>query len=42
MIFIEGDRDDYHLMDKINAREDKYQICEVFSYKSGNRNRSRR
>ena len=24
---------DYHLMDKINAREDKYQICEVVSYK---------
>lgn len=33
MLFIEGDRKDYHLMDKINAREDKYQICEVVSYK---------
>lgn len=33
MLFIEGDRKDYHLMDKINARDDKYQICEVVSYK---------
>lgn len=34
MLFIEGDRKDYHLMDKMNARDDKYQICEVISYKS--------
>lgn len=35
MLFIEGDRRDYHLMDKINSREDKYEICEVASYKIG-------
>lgn len=35
MLFIQGDRNDYHLMDKINSREDKYQICEVISYKEG-------
>lgn len=35
MLFVEGDRKDYHLMDKINARDDKYQICEVISYKKG-------
>lgn len=35
MLFVEGDRKDYHLMDKMNAREDKYQICEVISYKEG-------
>ena len=35
MIFIEGDRDDYHLIDKMKARNDKYQICEVISYKYG-------
>ena len=33
MLFIEGDRKDYHLMDKMNARDDKYQICEAISYK---------
>lgn len=35
MLFVEGDRRDYHLMDKMNAREDKYQICKVISYKKG-------
>lgn len=35
MLFVQGDRRDYHLMDKINAREDKYEICEVISYKKG-------
>ena len=35
MLFVEGDRKDYHLMDKMNAREDKYQICQVISYKEG-------
>lgn len=34
MLFVEGDRKDYHLMDKMNARNDKYQICEVISYKN--------
>lgn len=33
MIYIEGSRRDYHLQDKINAREDKYEICEVLSFK---------
>lgn len=35
MLFVEGDRRDYHLKDKINSREDKYEICEVISYKRG-------
>ena len=35
MLFVQGDRRDYHLMDKINAREDKYEICEIISYKRG-------
>lgn len=35
MLFVQGDRQDYHLMDKITAREDKYEICEVISYKKG-------
>lgn len=34
MLFVQGQRRDYHLMDKINSREDKYEICEVISYKS--------
>lgn len=33
MLLIEGDRKDYHLRDKMNAREDKYEICETISYK---------
>ena len=35
MIFIQGDRRDYHLMDKMNSREDKYEICKILSYKEG-------
>lgn len=35
MLFIEGDRRDYHLKDKINSREDKYEICKIISYKTG-------
>ena len=35
MLFVEGNRRDYHLMDKINSREDKYEICETISYKAG-------
>lgn len=35
MLFVEGERKDYHLQDKISAREDKYEICEVVSYKAG-------
>lgn len=35
MILVEGDRKDYHLKDKINSREDKYEICKTVSYKDG-------
>lgn len=35
MLLIEGDRKDYHLRDKMNSREDKYEICETISYKKG-------
>lgn len=37
MIFIKGDRWDYHLIDKINAREDKYEIDRIVSYKKNMR-----
>ena len=33
MLFIEGARRDYHLKEKIQSREDKYEICESISYK---------
>ncbi len=32
MLLIAGDRRDYHLRDKINSRDDKYEICKVVSY----------
>ena len=32
MILISGDRSDYHLLEKINARDDKYIICETINY----------
>ncbi len=35
LLFIEGDRRDYHLRDKINSREDKYEIQESISYRRG-------
>ena len=35
MLLITGDKSDYHLMEKMNAREDKYEICEVINYKAG-------
>lgn len=35
MLFVEGDHRDYYLIDKLNARKDKYQICKVVSYKKG-------
>lgn len=35
MLFISGDREDYHLMEKINSRDDKYEICEVINFKVG-------
>lgn len=33
MLLIAGDRKDYHLKDKINSREDKYEICAEISYR---------
>lgn len=35
MLFVAGDRQDYHLRDKINSREDKYEICAAVSYRLG-------
>ncbi len=35
MIYIEGDRKDYDLRDKMNSRDDKYEICEIISYHRG-------
>lgn len=35
MILVEGNRKDYHLKDKINSRDDKYEICETVSYRDG-------
>lgn len=35
MLLIAGDRKDYHLRDKINSREDKYEICAEISYRKG-------
>lgn len=42
MLFVEGDRKDYHLIDKMNARDDKYEIGEVISYRRGIRKIKRR
>lgn len=35
MILISGERSDYHLVEKINARDDKYEICETVNYHRG-------
>ena len=35
MLMIYGDRSDYHLMEKMNAREDKYEIKDMMSYRQG-------
>lgn len=35
MLLVAGDRLDYHLRDKINSREDKYEICKIVSYHEG-------
>ena len=35
MLLITGDRHDYHLRDKINSRDDKYEICKIVSYHKG-------
>lgn len=32
MLFIDGNRQDSHVIDKMNSREDKYVICETVSY----------
>ncbi len=35
MLLITGNRSDYHLMEKINSREDKYEICNVINIEQG-------
>lgn len=35
MLLISGERSDYHLIEKINARDDKYMICETINYHMG-------
>ncbi|WP_346065978.1 exopolysaccharide biosynthesis polyprenyl glycosylphosphotransferase [Lacrimispora amygdalina] len=35
MLLISGSRSDYHLMEKINSREDKYEICKVINIQMG-------
>lgn len=35
MLLISGRRSDYHLIDKINSREDKYEICKIINIDSG-------
>lgn len=35
MLLISGDYSDYHLLEKMNAREDKYIICEIINYRVG-------
>ena len=35
MLLISGDHSDYHLLEKMNAREDKYEICKIVSYRTG-------
>lgn len=35
MLLISGNRSDYHLIEKINSREDKYEICKIINVESG-------
>lgn len=35
MLLISGKRSDYHLAEKINSREDKYEICEIINVDKG-------
>ncbi|SET96080.1 exopolysaccharide biosynthesis polyprenyl glycosylphosphotransferase [Lacrimispora sphenoides] len=35
MLLISGGRSDYHLAEKINSREDKYEICRTINIKKG-------
>ena len=35
ILLISGKRSDYHLMEKINSREDKYEICKILNFDEG-------
>lgn len=35
MLLISGKRSDYHLVEKINSREDKYEICKIINIEAG-------
>lgn len=35
MLLVSGNRSDYHLMEKMNTREDKYEIRDTMNYKKG-------
>lgn len=35
MLLISGNRSDYHLVEKINSREDKYEICRIVNIEQG-------
>lgn len=35
MLLISGKRSDYHLVEKINSREDKYEICQIINIQQG-------
>lgn len=35
MLLVSGDHSDYHLLEKMNEREDKYIICKIISYRKG-------
>ncbi|WP_395546974.1 MULTISPECIES: exopolysaccharide biosynthesis polyprenyl glycosylphosphotransferase [unclassified Lacrimispora] len=35
MLLISGRRSDYHLVEKINSREDKYEICKIINIQNG-------
>jgi exopolysaccharide biosynthesis polyprenyl glycosylphosphotransferase len=35
MLLVSGNRSDYHLMEKMNTREDKYEIKEAMNYREG-------
>ena len=35
MLLVSGNRADYHLLEKMNARDDKYEIRDLISYKKG-------
>jgi len=35
MLLISGKRSDYHLVEKINSREDKYEICKIINIERG-------